>query len=136
MAVTDPIADYLTRIRNAQQAGHRIVEIPASNLKKRITEILYDQGYILKYKFEENVGKGNQGLIKMALKYDPSTRKPVIQKMARISKPGLRKYAGSSDVPRIINGLGVCIVSTSKGVVTDKQAREMNVGGELLCYIY
>ncbi|MEY2949328.1 MAG: 30S ribosomal protein S8 [Saprospiraceae bacterium] len=136
MAVTDPIADYLTRIRNAQQAGHRIVEIPASNLKKRITEILYDQGYILKYKFEENVGKGNQGLIKIALKYDPSTRKPVIQKMARISKPGLRKYAGSSDVPRIINGLGVCIVSTSKGVVTDKQAREMNVGGELLCYIY
>jgi small subunit ribosomal protein S8 len=136
MAVTDPIADYLTRIRNAQQAGHRIVEIPASNLKKRITEILYDQGYILKYKFEDNVGKGNQGLIKIALKYDPSTRKPVIQKMARISKPGLRKYAGSSEVPRIINGLGVCIVSTSRGVVTDKQAREMNVGGELLCYIY
>ena len=136
MAVTDPIADYLTRIRNAQQAGHRIVEIPASNLKKRITEILYDQGYILKYKFEDNVGKGNQGLIKIALKYDPTTKKPVIQKMARISKPGLRKYAGSSDVPRIINGLGVCIVSTSKGVVTDKQAREMNVGGELLCYIY
>ncbi len=136
MAVTDPIADYLTRIRNAQQAGHRIVEIPASNLKKRITEILYDQGYILKYKFEDNVGKGNQGLIKIALKYDSSTRKPVIQKMARISKPGLRKYAGSSEVPRIINGLGVCIVSTSRGVVTDKQAREMNVGGELLCYIY
>lgn len=136
MAVTDPIADYLTRIRNAQQAGHRIVEIPASNLKKRITEILYDQGYILKYKFEDNVGKGNQGLIKIALKYDPTTKKPVIQKMARISKPGLRKYAGSSDVPRIINGLGVCIVSTSRGVLTDKQAREMNVGGELLCYIY
>lgn len=136
MAVTDPIADYLTRIRNAQQAGHRIVEIPASNLKKRITEILYDQGYILKYKFEDNVGKGNQGLIKIALKYDPTTKKPVIQKMARISKPGLRKYAGSSDVPRIINGLGVCIVSTSRGVLTDKQARDMNVGGELLCYIY
>jgi small subunit ribosomal protein S8 len=136
MAVTDPIADYLTRIRNAQQAGHRIVEIPASNLKKRITEILYDQGYILKYKFEDNVGKGNQGLIKIALKYDPTTKKPVIQKMARISKPGLRKYAGSSEVPRIINGLGVCIVSTSRGVLTDKQAREMNVGGELLCYIY
>ena len=136
MAVTDPIADYLTRIRNAQQAGHRIVEIPASNLKKRITEILYDQGYILKYKFEDQVGKGNQGLIKIALKYDPTTKKPVIQKMARISKPGLRKYAGSSDVPRIINGLGVCIVSTSRGVLTDKQARDMNVGGELLCYIY
>jgi small subunit ribosomal protein S8 len=136
MAVTDPIADYLTRIRNAQQAGHRIVEIPASNLKKRITEILYDQGYILKYKFEDNVGKGNQGLIKIALKYDPTTKKPVIQKMARISKPGLRKYAGSSEVPRVINGLGVCIVSTSRGVLTDKQAREMNVGGELLCYIY
>jgi len=112
------------------------VEIPASNLKKRITEILYDQGYILKYKFEDNVGKGNQGLIKIALKYDPTTKKPVIQKMVRISKPGLRKYAGSSEVPRVINGLGVCIVSTSRGVLTDKQAREMNVGGELLCYIY
>jgi small subunit ribosomal protein S8 len=136
MAVTDPIADYLTRIRNAQQAGHRIVEIPSSNLKKRITEILYDQGFILKYIFEDNVGKGNQGVIKIALKYDPTTRKPIIQKLARMSTPGLRKYSASKDIPRIINGLGICIVSTSKGLLTDKQARELNVGGELLCYIY
>ena len=136
MAVNDPIADFLTRIRNAQQAGHRIVDIPASNLKKRLTEILYDQGFILKYKFEEGVGKGNQGLIKIALKYDPQSRKPVIRKMGRISKPGLRKYSPSTDIPRILNGLGMCIVSTSKGVMTDKQARSENVGGELLCYVY
>lgn len=136
MAVTDPIADYLTRIRNAQQAGHRIVEIPASNLKKHITEILYDQGYILKYKFEEGVGKGNQGLIKIALKYDPMTRNPIIRELGRISKPGLRKYAKAGEIPRIINGLGICIVSTSRGLMTDKQAREAHVGGELLCYVY
>ncbi len=136
MAVNDPIADFLTRIRNAQQAGHRIVDIPASNLKKRLTEILYEQGFILKYKFEEGVGKGNQGLIKIALKYDPQSRKPVIREMGRISKPGLRKYSPSTDIPRILNGLGVCIVSTSKGVMTDKQARSENVGGELLCYVY
>ncbi|MEN0003696.1 MAG: 30S ribosomal protein S8 [Bacteroidota bacterium] len=134
MAVTDPIADYLTRIRNAQQAGHRVVEIPASKLKKRITEILYDQGYILKYKFEDE-GRV-QGVIKIALKYDPVSKKPVIQKLQRISKPGLRKYSKSTDIPRIINGLGIAIVSTSRGVFTDKEARAMNVGGELLCYVY
>lgn len=136
MAVTDPIADYLTRIRNAQQAGHRVVDIPASNLKKRITEILYDQGFILKYKFEEGVGKGKQGLIKVALKYDSSTRQPVIRELGRISKPGLRKYVKAGELPRIINGLGVAIVSTSKGLMTDKQARAENVGGEVLCYVY
>tara|TARA_B100000497_G_C7661058_1_gene398201 strand:+ start:734 stop:1135 length:402 start_codon:yes stop_codon:yes gene_type:complete len=133
MAVTDPIADYLTRVRNAQQAGHRIVEIPASNMKKSITEILYDQGYILKYKF---VDEGPQGLIKIALKYDPFTKKPVIRKLGRISKPGLRKYSGSKDFPRIINGLGIAIISTSKGLMTGKQAERDNVGGELICYVY
>ncbi|MCB0606519.1 MAG: 30S ribosomal protein S8 [Lewinellaceae bacterium] len=136
MAVTDPIADYLTRIRNAQSAGHRIVEIPASKLKKSITEILYDQGFILKYKFDDEVGKGTQGTIKIALKYDPLTRKPVIRELGRISKPGLRNYSKATDLPRIINGLGVAIVSTSRGVMTDKQARAMNVGGEVLCYVY
>ena len=136
MAVTDPIADYLTRIRNAQQASHRIVEIPASNTKKRITEILYDQGFILKYKFEDGVGKGKQGLIKIALKYDPSTKKPVIQKLGRISKPGLRKYSKATELPRIINGLGIAIVSTSQGLMTDKKARSLNIGGEVLCYVY
>lgn len=134
MAVTDPIADYLTRIRNAQQAGHRIVEIPASKMKKAITEILYDQGYILKYMFDDEAGK--QGLIKIALKYDLSTKKPIIRKLGRISKPGLRKYSRKDDIPRIINGLGVAIVSTSKGVMTDKQAKTQNVGGELICYVY
>ncbi|MDX1941162.1 MAG: 30S ribosomal protein S8 [Saprospiraceae bacterium] len=136
MAVTDPIADFLTRIRNAQQAGHRIVEIPASNIKKRITEILYDQGYILKYKFEDEGGKGTQGVIKIALKYDPASRKPIIRKLERISKPGLRKFSKSKELPRVINGLGIAIVSTSKGVMTEKQAREANVGGEVLCYVY
>lgn len=136
MVTTDPIADFLTRIRNAQQAGHRIVDIPASKLKKRLTEILYDQGYILKYKFEDGVGKGNQGLIKIALKYDPQTRKPIIRELGRISKPGLRKYAKATEIPRIINGLGIAIVSTSRGIMTDKQARKSNVGGELLCYVY
>jgi small subunit ribosomal protein S8 len=136
MHVTDPIADYLTRIRNAQRAGHKIVEIPASNLKKGITEILYDQGYILKYTFEEKNAQNKQGLIKIALKYDPVTKIPVIRQLARVSKPGLRKFAGSSEIPRIINGLGIMIVSTSQGLMTDKQAREKNVGGELLCYVY
>lgn len=135
MQVTDPIADYLTRIRNAQMAGHRIVEIPASNLKKRITEILYDQGYILKYTFDAE-GAHKQGIIKIALKYDPVTKKPVIQKLVRVSRPGLRRFAGSTSIPRVINGLGTMIVSTSRGVMTDKQAKEMNVGGELLCYVY
>jgi small subunit ribosomal protein S8 len=136
MAVTDPIADYLTRLRNAQQAGHKIVEIPASNIKKRITEILYDQGYILRYKFEDEVGKGAQGVIKIAIKYDPISRKPIIRNLSRVSKPGLRKFVKATELPRVINGLGIAIVSTSKGVLTDKQAREANVGGEVLCYVY
>jgi small subunit ribosomal protein S8 len=130
--VTDPIADFLTRVRNAQMAGHRIVEIPASNLKKRITEILYDQGYILKYKFEEDL---KQGVIKIALKYDPSTKQPAIRSLERVSRPGLRQYAKPSEIKRVINGLGVAIISTSKGVLTDKQAKAENVGGEVLCYI-
>jgi len=134
MALTDPIADLLTRIRNAQQAGHRVVEIPSSRMKKSITEILYNQGYILKYKFDDSAGK--QGIISIALKYDPVTREPVIRKLGRISKPGLRKYSKGSDVPRIINGLGVCIVSTSHGLMTGRQAKEKNVGGELICYVY
>lgn len=135
MAVTDPIADYLTRIRNAQMAGHRIVEIPSSGLKKAITTILYEQGYILKYKFGEG-GKGNQGIIQIALKYDPMTKKPVIQKLGRLSKPGLRLYKKATEMPRIINGLGIAIVSTSKGVMVGKRAKEENIGGELLCYVY
>lgn len=131
--VTDPIADFLTRIRNAQMAGHRIVEIPASNLKKRLTEILYEQGYILKYKFEED---NKQGLIKIALKYDPNTKQPAIQALERVSRPGLRQYAKPAEIKRVINGLGVAILSTSKGVLTDKQAKAENVGGEVLCHIY
>lgn len=130
--VTDPIADYLTRIRNAQMAGHRIVEIPASNLKKRITEILYEQGYILRYKFEED---SKQGIIKIALKYDASTKQPAIRNLERVSRPGLRQYAKPTEIKRVINGLGVAIISTSKGVLTDKQAKVQNVGGEVLCYI-
>ncbi len=133
MATTDPIADYLTRIRNAMMAGHTIVEIPASNLKKRITEILYDQGYILKYKFADD---DIQGHIKIALKYKGNTKQPVIRKMGRMSRPGLRKFSKVDELPRIINGLGIAIVSTSKGVMTDKQARKQNVGGEVLCYVY
>jgi small subunit ribosomal protein S8 len=131
--VTDPIADFLTRIRNAQMAGHRIVEIPASNLKKRMTEILYNQGYILKYKFEDD---NKQGLIKIALKYDAATKQPAIQSMERVSRPGLRTYAKPADFRRVKNGLGIAIVSTSKGVLTDKEAKVQNVGGEVLCYIY
>ncbi len=134
MIVTDPIADFLTRIRNAQMAGHRIVEIPGSRMKKSLTEILYDQGYIAKYTFEEGTGT-IPGLIKIALKYDTVTKKPVIRELVRVSRPGLRKFSGATEIPRIINGLGTVIVSTSKGVMTDKKAREMNVGGELLCYI-
>ncbi len=130
---TDPIADYLTRIRNANSAQHRVVEIPASKVKKEITKILFDQGYILSYKFEENT---TQGTIKIALKYDKYTKEPVIKELQRISKPGLRKYAGSKEVPRILNGLGIAIVSTSHGVMTGKQARQENVGGEVLCYVY
>ncbi len=131
--VTDPIADYLTRIRNASSAGHRVVEIPASNLKKEVTKILFDQGYILSYKFEE---EAIQGTIKIALKYDKATKEPVIRKIQRISKPGLRKYAGFDELPRVLNGLGIAIVSTSHGVMTSKQAKKENVGGEVLCYVY
>lgn len=131
--VTDPIGDYLTRIRNAQMAGHRMVEIPASNLKKRITEILYEQGYILKYKFDDEAGK--QGLIKIALKYDPTSKLPVIRELVRASKPGLRKYAQADELPRIINGLGIAIISTSHGVMTGKKAKELKIGGEVLCYV-
>ena len=131
--VTDPIADFLTRIRNAQMAGHRVVDIPASNLKKRMTEILYNQGYILKYKFEDD---NKQGVIKIALKYDAQTKQPAIQSMERVSRPGLRQYAKPVDIRRVKNGLGVAIVSTSKGVMTDKEAKVQNVGGEVLCYIY
>ncbi|MEY3058665.1 MAG: hypothetical protein RL000_17 [Bacteroidota bacterium] len=130
---TDPIADFLTRVRNAQMAGHRIVEIPASNLKKRITEILYHQGYILKYKFEDD---SKQGVIKIALKYDPTTKEPAIKTMERVSRPGLRQYAKPLEFKRVKNGLGVAILSTSKGVMTDKDAKAQNVGGEVLCYIY
>ena len=133
MAVTDPISDYLTRIRNAQLAKHRVVEIPASKLKKAITEILYHQGYILKYKFDDEAGK--QGVISIALKYDPQTELPVIRELKRVSKPGLRQYKKVKDLPRVINGLGIAIVSTSKGVMTEKQARQENVGGEVLCFV-
>lgn len=135
MAVTDPVADFLTRIRNAQQAGHRVVEVPSSNLKKRITEILYDQGYILKYKFDDEAGKGSQGVIMIALKYDKVTKRPVIQKLQRVSKPGLRKYVGKGELPRVINGLGIAIISTSRGVMTAKQAGTAGVGGEVLCFV-
>jgi small subunit ribosomal protein S8 len=131
--VTDPIADFLTRIRNAQMAGHRVVDIPASNLKKRMTEILYNQGYILKYKFEDD---NKQGIIKIALKYDPQTKQPAIHSMERISSPGLRQYAKPKEFRRVKNGLGVAILSTSKGVMTDKEAKAQNVGGEILCYVY
>lgn len=130
---TDPIADFLTRIRNAQMAGHRIVEIPASNLKKRMTEILYNQGYILKYKFEDD---SKQGVIKIALKYDLATKEPAIKTLERVSRPGLRQYSKPLDFVRMKNGLGVAIVSTSKGVMTDKDAKAQNVGGEVLCYVY
>ena len=131
---TDPIADYLTRIRNANTAGHKVVDIPASNLKKEMTKILYDQGYILSYKFEETAN--NQGNIKIALKYDKLTKEAVIKKIHRISTPGLRQYSGSDSLPRILNGLGISIVSTSQGVMTGKQAAKENIGGELICYVY
>jgi small subunit ribosomal protein S8 len=131
---SDPIADFLTRVRNAVNAGHRVVEIPASNLKKEITKILFDQGFILSYKFEDD--RGPQGTIKIALKYDRVTKDPVIKKIQRISKPGLRKYAGATEMPRVLNGLGIAIVSTSSGVMTGKQAKAQNVGGEVLCYVY
>lgn len=131
--MTDPIADYLTRLRNAIQAKHRVVEIPASNLKKEITKILLEKGYILNYKFVE---EGPQGYIKVALKYDPVNKVNAIKKLIRISTPGLRKYVGYKEMPRVLNGLGVAVLSTSKGVMTDKEARDLKVGGEVLCYVY
>lgn len=134
MAVTDPIGDYLTRIRNAQLAGHRVVEIPSSGIKKNITELLYENGYIYRYQFDDSVKP--QALIRIALKYDSATRKPIIQKLERVSKPGLRKYAGADNLPRVINGLGIAIISTSQGLMTDKEARKRNIGGEILCRVY
>ncbi|MGC6284130.1 MAG: 30S ribosomal protein S8 [Polaribacter sp.] len=130
---SDPIADFLTRVRNAISAGHRVVEIPASNLKKEMTKILFDQGYILSYKFNDNKV---QGTIKIALKYDRDTKESVIRKIQRVSTPGLRKYVSSTEMPRVLNGLGIAIVSTSKGVMTNKRAKQENVGGEVLCYVY
>ena len=132
---TDPIADYLTRIRNAVAANHKVVEIPASNLKKEITKILFDQGYILSYKFEDPKEGDPQGTIKIALKYNPVSKLSAINELTRVSKPGLRKYSHAENLPRVLNGLGIAIVSTSKGVMTDKEARKENVGGEILCYV-
>ena len=130
---TDPIADYLTRVRNAIKANHRVVEIPASNLKKEITKVLFDKGYIANYKFDDNIV---QGTIKIALKYHPITKVSAIRTLARVSKPGLRKYAGVDKMPRVLNGLGIAILSTSRGIMTDKEARNLNIGGEVLCYVY
>lgn len=130
---TDPIADYLTRVRNAIKANHRVVEIPASNLKREITKVLFDKGYITNYKFEDNTV---QGTIKIALKYNSITKIPAIRSLSRISKPGLRKYAGAENMPRVLNGLGIAILSTSKGVMTDKEAKTLHIGGEVLCYVY
>jgi len=131
--MTDTVSDYLTRVRNAIKANHRIVEVPASNLKKEITKILFEKGYILNYKFEETENK--QGVIKIALKYHPVTKMSAIRTLDRVSTPGLRKYSGATSMPRVMNGLGIAIVSTSKGVITDKEAKKLNVGGEVLCYI-
>lgn len=131
--MTDPIADYLTRLRNAIKANHRVVEIPASNIKKEITKVLFDKGFILNYKFQD---EGVQGTIKIALKYNPETRISAITDLQRVSTPGLRQYKGMDSMPRVMNGLGIAIVSTSKGVITDKEAKALNVGGEVLCYVY
>ena len=131
--ITDPIADYLTRLRNGIKAKHRIVEVPASNLKKAMTKVLFDKGYILNYKFDDEASP--QGVIKIALKYHPTTKLSAIQELRRVSKPGLRQYRSSDELPRVLNGLGIAIVSTSKGVMTDKEARRENVGGEVLCYV-
>ena len=131
--MTDPVADYLTRIRNAVQANHRIVEIPGSNLKRAMTKILHEKGYILNFKFDED---NTQGIIKIALKYHPKTKISAIKKLERISKPGLRKYGGRNDLPRVINGLGIAIISTSKGLMTDKEARKEQIGGEVICHVY
>jgi small subunit ribosomal protein S8 len=132
--MTDPIADYLTRVRNAIKAQHRVVDVPASNLKKEITKILFEKGYILNFKFVDD--EGPQGTIKIALKYDPVHKVNAIKKLQRVSRPGLRKYTGYRDMPRVLNGLGIAILSTPKGVMTDKEARVQNVGGEVLCYVY
>ena len=132
--MTDPIADYLTRMRNAMKANHRVVEIPASNVKKEMTRILLEKGYILNYKFEET--ENHQGNIKIALKYHSVTKVPAIKSLRRVSRPGLRKYVGSEKLPRVINGLGIAIISTSKGIMTDKEARKENIGGEVLCYVH
>jgi small subunit ribosomal protein S8 len=132
--MTDPIADYLTRMRNAMKAGHRVVDIPSSGLKKEITKVLFDQGYILNYKFEDTAN--HQGNIKIALKYNPETREAAITHLERVSTPGLRTYKGAGELPKVMNGLGIAILSTPKGVITDKQARSLNVGGEVLCYVY
>lgn len=131
--MTDPIADYLTRLRNASRAKHRVLDIPASNIKKEITKVLFEKGYIQNFKFEQ---VGPQGNIKIALKYNPMTKQPGFIHLERVSTPGLRKYKGASELPRVINGLGVAILSTSKGIMTDKEARAMNIGGEVLCYVY
>ena len=131
--MTDPIADFLTRIRNAQKAGHRVVEIPSSRMKRELTKILFDKGYILNFKFESNVPGGT---IKVALKYDREIKEAAIKKLTRVSKPGLRKYVNAEELPRVLNGLGIAIISTSKGVITDKEARKLNVGGEIICSIY
>lgn len=133
-SISDPIADYLTRIRNAQMANRRVVDIPASNIKKEITKVLMDKGYILNYKFEDDVNY--QGNIKIALKYDSQTKKAAIKSIKRISRPGLRKYCNSDSIPRVLNGLGIAILSTSKGVMSDKEARVQRLGGEVLCYVY
>ena len=132
--VTDPIADFLTRVRNGIQAKHRVVDIPASNLKKEMTKLLKEKGYILNYKFEDEVGY--QGNIKIALKYNPETKVSAIKALERISKPGLRQYCDSTNIPRVLNGLGIAIISTSRGVITDKEARELGIGGEVLCHVY
>lgn len=131
--VTDPIADFLTRIRNAIMANHRIVEVPASNLKKEITKVLFDKGYILNYKFEDD---DKQGIIKIALKYHPQTQKNAIKHIERVSRPGLRRYVSAQELPRVLNGLGIAILSTSRGVISDKEARSQGIGGEVLCYVY
>lgn len=131
--MTDPIADYLTRLRNAIKAKHRVIEIPASKVKKELTKVLFDKGYILNYKFEDD---GVQGKIKIALKYNSRTKEPAIIKLERVSKPGLRKYAGAEELPRVLNGLGIAIISTSKGIMTDKEARTQHIGGEVLCHVY
>ena len=130
---TDPISDYLTRIRNAVMANHRVVEIPASKIKMDITRILFDKGYILNYKMEED---NRQGMIKIALKYHPETKKNAIKHLERVSRPGLRRYSSAAELPRVLNGLGIAIISTSQGVITDKEARAKNIGGEVICYVY